>query len=249
MPIDVSSVPFLADLPDEGRHAVLERASLVELAKGATLFVTGDPADEVYLLLEGKVKLTRAARHQPPPLPPIRGKVTVKELRRRAQAVQVRESLLWLMGPGEMFGELSVFDEGHRSTTATAQTACRVLRIPGRALRTLVEQRHDVAQALLRQMATRLRRSDNQSARFILSDVPGRLAALLVSLCDRFGRSTPLGWEVNHDLTQAELAQVVGASRESVNKALTEFEQRGILSVHSRSVTIHDLGRLTSRTN
>lgn len=249
MTIDVSTVPFLAGLPDEGRRAVLSRASLIELAKGQTLFVTGDPADDVYLLLEGKVKLTRPARHQPPPPPPLRGKVTVKELRRRAQSIQVRESLLWLMGPGEMFGELSVFDAGHRSTTATAQTACRVLRLSGADMRQLVEDRHDVAQALLRQMATRLRRSDNQSSRFILSDVPGRLASLLVSLCDRFGTQAGSSWEVAHDLTQAELAQVVGASRESVNKALTDFEQRGILTVQSRTVVIHDLDRLTARSN
>ena len=249
MTIDVSTVPFLAGLPDEGRQAVLACASLIELAKGKTVFVSGDPADEVYLLLEGKVKLTRPARHQPPPLPPLRGKVTVKELRRRAQAMQVRESLLWLMGPGEMFGELSVFDSGHRSTTATAQTPCRVLRISGSDMRRLVEERHDVAQALLQQMAARLRRSDNQSSRFILSDVPGRLASLLVSLCDRFGTPMGSGWEVAHDLTQAELAQVVGASRESVNKALTDFEQRGILTVQSRTVVIHDLERLTARSN
>ncbi|CAI9404721.1 MULTISPECIES: Crp/Fnr family transcriptional regulator [Aestuariimicrobium] len=249
MNIDVTSVPFLAELPPEGRQAVLAHATVIELAKGMTLFVAGDPADEVYIMLEGKVKLTRAARHQPTPLPPLRGKVTVKELRRRAQAVQVRESLLWLMGPGEMFGELSVFDAGQRSTTATAQTACRVLRISGHAMRDLVDERHDVARALLRQMATRLRRSDNQSSRFILSDVPGRLASLLVSLCDRFGTQTPMGWDVAHDLTQAELAQVVGASRESVNKALTDFEQRGILTVNSRSVVIHDRARLVARSN
>lgn len=228
---------------------MLAHAQVADLPKGATLFTVGDPANEVFLLLEGKVKLTRRARHQPAPPPPLRGKVTVKELRRRAQAAPVRESLLWLMGPGEMFGELSVFDAGERSTTATAQTACRVLRIKGPELRALLEERHDVAQALLRQMATRLRRSDDQSARFILSDVPGRLAALLTSLAERFGQETERGLEVTHDLTQAELAQVVGSSRESVNKALTEFEQRGLISVNSRSVVIHDQARLAARSD
>lgn len=248
MNVDVSHVPFFAGLSDATRDSLLAIATIEHLPKGHPVFTTGQDATEAFVLLSGKAKLTRPWNQQPPPLPPIRGRVTVKELRRRAQAQQVRESLLWLMGPGEMFGELSIFDGGMRSTSATTQTEATVLRLPSTKLRQLVETNPEVSAAMLRQLATRLRRSDDQSAGFILSDVPGRLAHLLLSLGERFGEPGPNGLVVPHDLTQAEIAQVVGASRESVNKALSEFEDRGLITVNSRSVVLHDKEKLQSRT-
>ena len=248
MTVDVSHVPFFTGLSDASRDQVLAAASVEQLPKSHPVFRSGQDATEAFILLSGKVKLTRPSLQQPPPLPPIKGRVTVKELRRRAQAQQVRESLLWLMGPGEMFGELSIFDGGARSTAATTQTEASVLRFPGATLRHLVESNPEVSAAMLRQLATRLRRSDNQSAGFILSDVPGRLAHLLLSLGERFGEPTTKGLSVPHDLTQAEIAQIVGASRESVNKALSEFENRGLITVNSRSVVLHDQDKLQART-
>jgi len=244
---DLSRVPFLASLSPQSQQDLLAASVLEPHRRGHVFFSGGDEPTDLYILVEGKVKLTRRARRQPAPLPPIRGKVTVKELRRRAQPPPVRESVLWLMGPGEMFGELSLFDTGHRSTSATAATDGVTLRTPGPVMRDLIDTHHDVAQAMLRQMASRLRRSDDQTAGLLLSDLPGRLAHLLLSLAERFGERTPRGIVVQHDLTQSEMAQIVGSSRESVNKALSEFEQRGLIQVEVGTVVIRDPRRLNAR--
>lgn len=245
--VDVTTLPFFAALDPAGVQAVMKISRIEHHPRGATIFRAGEAANDVFILVTGKVKLTRRARRQPPPPPPLTGRVTVKDLRRRATKPTVRESLLWLMGPGEMFGELSLFDEGQRSTSAVTQTAAVVVRISGPELRGLVAQRHDVGTAMLKQLSTRLRRSDDRTAGFVMSDVPGRLAHTLVGLAERFGTKTPGGIAVDHDLTQAEIAQIVGASRESVNKALTDFEQRGLLTARSRTVTLHDLDKLRAR--
>ena len=81
----------------------------------------------------------------------------------------------------------------------------------------------------------------------MFSDVPGRVAKALIDLGAKFGESRPDGLFVEHDLTQEELAQLVGASRETVNKALADFVSRGWIRLESRSVTITDLERLERR--
>jgi CRP/FNR family transcriptional regulator, cyclic AMP receptor protein len=77
--------------------------------------------------------------------------------------------------------------------------------------------------------------------------VPARVAKALLGLAERFGQPTPEGIHVAHDLTQEELAQLVGASRETVNKALADFSSRGWIRVESRAVAIKDIDGLTRR--
>ena len=81
----------------------------------------------------------------------------------------------------------------------------------------------------------------------VFSDVPGRVAKALVELCDKFGEKRPEGFYVEHDLTQEELAQLVGASRETVNKALADFVQREWIKLEPRAVLLLDIERLTRR--
>ena len=100
---------------------------------------------------------------------------------------------------------------------------------------------------LLQALAQRLTRTNESLADLVFSDVPGRVAKALLDLADRFGRPAPDGVLVAHELTQEELAQLVGASRETVNKALAEFVQRGWLRLEARAVVILDIQRIRQR--
>src|ERR671912_684889 len=97
------------------------------------------------------------------------------------------------------------------------------------------------------QPASRRRRANGVVADLVSSDVPGRVAKALPDLADRFGRTADDGVHVHHDLTQEELAQLVGASRETVNKALADFAARGWIRLEPRSVTILDVERVERR--
>jgi CRP/FNR family transcriptional regulator, cyclic AMP receptor protein len=81
----------------------------------------------------------------------------------------------------------------------------------------------------------------------VFTDVPGRVAKALLDLAERFGTQQDDGLQVNHDLTQEELAQLVGASRETVNKALADFVTRGWIQLHPKSVLLIDPERLRKR--
>ncbi|AMS05345.1 Crp/Fnr family transcriptional regulator [Acidipropionibacterium acidipropionici] len=222
--------PFLSMLNANSTARIISLSEVMVCSRGSVLFEAGDPAADLFLVVEGKVKLTRPTTSITSPH---------------------RESLLWLMGPGDMFGELSLVDGGTRSTTATTLTRASLLRVPGHDLEDLVESRHDVALALLGRMSERLRRSDNTTAHFVVGDVPSRLAFILIDLAERFGRQDPTTGHivVRHDLTQLELAQAVGSSRETVNKALTDFTQREWITARPWTVTILDLEKLRMRTS
>jgi CRP/FNR family cyclic AMP-dependent transcriptional regulator len=214
--------PLFEALDEEGANALRSRMRNVEISRGERLFGEGDDGDQLYVVLTGKIKLTRTA-------------------------ADGRENLLSVIGPGEMFGELSLFDPRPRTQTASALTDSRLGAIDHQALRDLLTRRPDVALHLLRALAQRLRRTNDVMTDLVFTDVPGRVAKALLDLADRFGVQRPEGLQVNHDLTQEELAQLVGASRETVNKALADFVGRGWIQLAAKSVVLVDLERLRRR--
>ena len=126
-------------------------------------------------------------------------------------------------------------------------TACELRTLEHDELMGWLTGRPEVAQGLLAQLAARLRRANDVVADLVFSDVPGRVAKQLLELAQRFGDRRDDGIHVHHDLTQEELAQLVGASRETVNKALADFAARGWIRLEPRSVTILDVERVERR--
>jgi CRP/FNR family cyclic AMP-dependent transcriptional regulator len=214
--------PMFAGLDDEAVAALRSAMHEVRLRRGEVLFHEGDQGDELYVVIEGKVKLGRTS-------------------------ADGRENLLSVLGPGQMFGELSLFDPGPRSSTATGITDTVMLALGQEQLMTWLSGRPEVARGLLLQLASRLRHLNEAVADLVFSDVPGRVAKQLLDLARRFGKPTEGGIDVHHDLTQEELAQLVGASRETVNKALADFAHRGWIRLEQRAVVILDVERLNHR--
>lgn len=192
------------------------------MERGDVLFHEGDQGDKLYVIVEGKIKLGRSS-------------------------TDGRENLLAILGPGEMFGELSIFDPGPRTATATAIAETQILGLSNEQLQQFITARPYVAGTLLAALARRLRRTNENLADLVFTDVPGRVAKALLNLSRRFGRPVENGVMVAHDLTQEELAQLVGASRETVNKALADFASRGWLKLEARAVLIQDIERLKRR--
>ena len=113
-----------------------------------------------------------------------------------------------VLGPGDMFGELSLFDPGPRTSTAVAITDSEVLGLGNNDLRPWLSGRPEVAQSLLQALAHRLRRTNVTMSDLVFADVPGRVAKAIIELGEKFGSRTSAGLMVNHDLTQEELAQL-----------------------------------------
>lgn len=218
----VRQAPLFAALDDEAAQALQATMTRRDIGRSEVLFHEGEAGDRLYVIVEGKIKLGRTSGDG-------------------------RENLLAILGPGEMFGELSLFDPGPRNATATAVADTTLIGVGNDDLTAWLTGRPDVAQQLLKALARRLRRTNETLADLVFSDVPGRVAKALLDLSERFGNPTDEGLRVSHDLTQEELAQLVGASRETVNKALADFAGRGWLHLEPRAVVLHDTERLARR--
>lgn len=151
-----------------------------------------------------------------------------------------RESVVALMERGDVFGEVGLFDGGGRSAQARALDACHLLEVPYPTLRAALEASPRALWAVLALLARRLRATDESLADAMVLDVPGRTAKRLLELAgpgDGFGPA----------VTQEELAAMVGASRERVNKAIAAFVRLGLVEQAGRRYRVLDRQRLADR--
>jgi CRP/FNR family cyclic AMP-dependent transcriptional regulator len=217
------ATPLFAGLDETAWAALAARLTTRRLVRGDHLFAEGDPGDALHVVVVGKVKISRTS-------------------------ADGRENVIAILGPGDLLGELSLFDAQPRGAGATAVTDVELATLAENDFHAWLAECPSVSLSLLRALATRLRQTNEAMADLVFTDVPGRIAKTLLSLSERFGAPDgDGGTRVAHDLTQEELAQLVGASRETVNKALAEFATRGWLRVDGRAVVLLDPARLARR--
>ena len=178
--------------------------------KGSAIFNEGDTDHRMYLLERGRVKLVRHSNDN-------------------------RVQLLSIHTPGEILGEIPVFDPSGGPRTASAISITnntRVLWLENDVLFHWLNNHPSVAVDMLQVLAARMRANNERISDLVFMDVPARLSDGLL---------------VPHDLTQEELAQLVGSSRETVNKALMDFANRGWIMRQGRSIIIYKPGMLIRR--
>src|ERR1700743_2865429 len=141
--------PLFDALDDEGARTLRRQMAEVKLSRGEHLFLEGDDGDALYVVIEGKMKLTRAAQDG-------------------------RENLLSVIGPGEMFGELSLFDPRPRTSSASAVTEVILAVLPHGALLPLLRKRPEISLHMMRALVPRLRRANDGTADLVFTDLPGR---------------------------------------------------------------------------
>lgn len=213
---------FLAALDDGDAETLRSLGTMRRYAPGAALFWEGEESSHVAVVLAGRVKVAAAA-------------------------ADGTEALLAVRGPGELLGELAVLDGAPRSATATALDAVAVRLIDGVEFEQFLATRPGAAVALLHLLVRRLRESGRRRAEFGSQDVAARLAGRLLELADEHGEPDGDGIRVTVPLTQDDLAGMVGASRESVARALRTLREAGLVATGRRSITVVDPTRLRRR--
>jgi CRP/FNR family transcriptional regulator, cyclic AMP receptor protein len=189
---------------------------------GQCIFAAGDPGGSMSLISGGSVKVCLSS-------------------------TEGKEVLLALLGPGDVFGELALLDGRPRSADVIAKTDCDVLTLAREDLEAFFLEYPRAALNLLGTLAGRLRRSNQLLEDSAFLDIPGRLARALLALAEDYGQQHPAGTGLTAKLTQQELADMIGATRESVNKNLKRFETLGLIRRQGRSLTIVDPEGLRAR--
>lgn len=152
-----------------------------------------------------------------------------------------------LLGPGSFFGELALLDGGPRSASVVALEPVEALTLDRAPFIATLEGHPEVAGSLLAVLGDRLRRTDELIQDILFLDLPARLAKQLLALAEGHGVRTPEGLRLDLRLSQSDLAGMVGATRESVNRCLGAYADRGLLSLDREGITIHKPEELRRR--
>jgi CRP-like cAMP-binding protein len=213
----LASVPMFNGLQ---RDELLKFAELTRertYPKGSVILFQGDPGDSLYVLRQGRAKV-----------------VLIGE--------DGREVILGVLEPGAHFGELALIDDQPRSAHVIAMEDSQLLILRREDFRRRVEANPSVAWALLTELSRRLRRADQKIGGLVLLDVPGRISRLLLDLSAESDSGA-----IDKPLTHQTIAQMIGASRETVSRAMQEFQEEGLIRVERRRIAVVNRDALEKR--
>ena len=209
----------LSVLKDADRAALLELASLRTYETGHVVVRQGERVRDVHVMLDGRVAVVRTTP-------------------------QGREVLLALRGPGDTLGELAALDPAPREATVTALEDLSSLVVPGARFAAYLAERPVAMQAMLQLLARRLRESDRRLVDTRAQEARTRLARHLLELGARYGVASEQGLELDVPLSQQQLADWVGVSREAVSAGLRRLREQGAVSTGRMRITLLDVDRL-----
>lgn len=202
---------------------VIERISAlgttVELAGNQVLFLKGDEGDALYGVLDGRIRISS-------------GDADGKEI------------ILNIIDPGDIFGEIALLDGKPRTADASAMAASQLFRVQRSDFLGLMAAEPRLTQHLLEMVCDRIRKTSEMLEDSAFLDLPARLAKRLLSLAKYYGDSSQETALTGIQISQAELGQLMGTSRESINKHLQYWRGRGWITLGRGRVTIEAPGAL-----
>jgi len=208
--------PIFCDLDAEAFEQLARYAKHSTFKRGASIFSKGDPGNSLIAVISGTVKIS-------------------------ISSPDGRTAILNLIGAGEIFGEVAVLDGQARTADATANTNCEIFVIDRREFLPFVRSQPALAMKFIELLCARLRWTSDQVEQVILQDLPGRLASALIRLTERHkmaqgGRTIAV--------TQQEISEMVGMSRESINKQLRAWAQRNWVRLEHGAIVVLDVESL-----
>jgi CRP-like cAMP-binding protein len=219
-------VDWLSELPAEDIEKLQSASTTRQYAGGEMVFVPDSEPHELFVLERGLVRIFRLSRDG-------------------------AETTFGYVAPGEAFGELAVFGDYRRESFAQATRPSRVWRIPGAAFRQLLASRPNLVLAVTRQIGARFKRIESRVEDLVFRDARSRVAHILLELAEDFGREDDGLTVLDIDITQAELATLVGITRQTANGCLRELEHEGLIVRRGRSLALKDsegLGSISRKT-
>ena len=213
----LASIPLFSGLPADELQKFAELTRERAYPKGSVILFQDDPGDSLFVLRDGRVKVVLFGEDG-------------------------REVILGVLEPGAHFGELALIDDQPRSAHVIAMDDSQLLILRREDFRRRVEANPTVAWALLTELSRRLRRADVKIGGLVLLDVPGRIARLLLDLANESGSDV-----IEKPLTHQTIAQMIGASRETVSRAMKEFQDAGLITVERRKIAVGDRDALEKR--
>jgi CRP-like cAMP-binding protein len=204
--------PIFCDLDPEALDQLCRYAKHATLKRGAAIFSKGDPGNSLVAVIRGTVKIS-------------------------ISSAEGRSAILNLIGPGEIFGEVALLDGLARTADATANSNCEIFVIDRREFLPFVRSQPALAMKFIELLCARLRWTSDQVEEVILQDLAGRLASALIRLTEKH-KLAPGGRTIA--ITQQEISEMVGMTRESINKQLRAWATRNWVRLEHGAIVVLD---------
>jgi CRP/FNR family cyclic AMP-dependent transcriptional regulator len=205
------NIPLFTNLGDSEIAEISAQARTLQLPKNYVIINEGESSDSLYIIAAGKVKV-------------LSGREEGKEV------------IFSILRPGDFFGEMALFDDQARSATVITMEHCVFNVIAQADFMRCVSGNPHVARHLLQALAQRLRKANRKISNLVLMDIYGRVAQTLMELAqEEEGKLV-----VRQNLSQQDLANMVGVSRETVNRILSDLASGGYIEVKTKSITINE---------
>jgi CRP-like cAMP-binding protein len=208
--------PIFCDLDPEALDQLCRYAKHTTLKRGTTIVSKGDPGNSLIVVISGTIKIS-------------------------VSSPDGRSAILNLIGPGEIFGEVAVLDGKARTADATANSNCEIYVIDRRDFIPFVRSQPALAMKFIELLCTRLRWTSDQVEEVILQNLPGRLASALLRLTEKH-KLAPAGRTIA--ITQQEISEMVGMTRESINKQLRAWAARNWVRLEHGAIVVLDVASL-----
>ncbi len=205
------AIPLFSELSDEDITVIAELTTEKTVARGTVIMREGDLGDSLFAIVHGRVKVFIGDEDG-------------------------REIILKILGEGDFFGELALIDKQPRSASVAAIESTTLNVLSHQAFQTCLTRAPQIATTVMTALAKRLRDADRKISTLALMDVYGRVANTLLELAVEIDGKLVVG----EKLSQQEIANMVGASREMVNRILKDLSERGFISIESKQITIHN---------
>ncbi len=199
----LGQAPLFSVLRGEDMRDLADKFHVVRYRRGEVIFREGEPAERLFVIADGRVKLT-------------------------ITSPAGQELMIAVLGRGQIFGELAIVDRGLREMDARAMEDVMLFSLASDQFWMIIEGRPALARRLLELMGRRLRRADQATQDLVFFDAPTRLARKLLELAEEHGEPADGGGvRIESRVTQEEIAQMIGVSRESANRLISSFAGRG----------------------
>ncbi len=216
------NVPLFRSLDPKDSTRLAETTRIVELKKGRVLFRKGQEGESLFVIYRGRIKIVLPSRLGD-------------------------EMILSVFSEGDFFGEMAVLDGMPRSADAVAMEDSELIVLDRTAFMQFLKNNDTALDAILCSLSTRLRKTDDLLEDTCFLNISARFAKRLVDLAENYGRRRGDSILIDLDVTQSDLARMVGATRESINKELRVLREKGLVSTIGSKVTIFNLALLKRR--
>ncbi|MEO5705174.1 MAG: Crp/Fnr family transcriptional regulator [Candidatus Limnocylindrales bacterium] len=214
--------PLFHGIDEDELTRIAQTMNRRRFRRDEVIFHEGDPGDSLHVVVEGRVKITR-------------------------ESAEGEEAIVAILSPGDSFGEIVLLDGAPRSASATAMEATETMTMPRSTFVELVEGGSPFRAQLLTGLAQRVRRLTNQLAEVHFLDLAGRLALQLTRLAAESAPGQTTDVQLPSNLTQSDLAAMVGGTRQRVNQIIGDFSDEGLVIHEGGHLVIPDVERLRQR--